>query len=79
MSEYEFNNEVIDRLARIETKMEAINEQCASRNSELDEIGIAAREALQSAKSAHHRINSMYIIATGIAGIVSWLLTYLRG
>jgi hypothetical protein len=79
MSEQDFHNDVIDRLARIETKQTSIDDQLKSRNNDLDEIGVIAREARQSAKSAHHRIDSMYVVATLIAGIVSWFLTYLKG
>lgn len=55
MPREDFEREVLQRLSRIESRQDA----CTERHECLRDTERTAREALQSAKSAHHRIDNM--------------------
>lgn len=78
MSERDFQTEVLERMARLE---EQLNEALDSVHK-LQEQFQATKElaiiADQRGRSAHHRINSMYVIAGIIGGIISFIVDYLR-
>lgn len=78
MSEQDFHNDVIDRLARIETQQVAINDKFEGWHKDLADTGVVAREALQSAKSSHHRINDLYIVAGLIVAFVSFIINLFK-
>lgn len=79
MSDHDFQSEVIDRLARIEEHISSIDQQCSIRYTELSEAKTTALNAMQSTRSAHHRINGMYIVAGAIGSIISFIVSLIRG
>ena len=65
MSMGDINPEALERIVRIETKLDMLVEM-------LPEIQRVAHErAEQSAKSAHHRIDNIYKVAGLISTIIS--------
>lgn len=78
MSEHDFQAEVLERLSRLEAQSaQALDtiKQLESRFQETNELTIIAD---QRARSAHHRINSMYVIAGAIGGLISFIVNYFR-
>ncbi len=75
----DFERDMIDRTARIETKLDIILETQHKQQDKLDEVDERATEALQSTKSAHHRIDDMQVTAMKIAGAVSTVIGLLIG
>lgn len=78
MSEHDFQAEVLERLSRLEAQsaqaLDAIK-QLEAQFQETKELAIIAD---QRGRSAHHRINSMYVIAGAIGGIISFIVDYFR-
>lgn len=78
MSERDFQTEVLERMARLEAQL---NEALDSVHK-LQEQFQATKELViiadQRGRSAHHRINSMYVIAGIIGGIISFIVDYFR-
>ncbi|MDD4601727.1 MAG: hypothetical protein PHQ46_11855 [Negativicutes bacterium] len=73
MGEKDFQQEVIDRLARIETKQDATAETVKQNTTTINQHSIDITENRQSAKSAHHRIDGIFWgagILGGVAGTV---------
>lgn len=54
-----FEKETVSRLSRIETQLTMLNESCAPCQTRLNRANDIAKEALFSAKSAHHRLDEM--------------------
>lgn len=79
MGEYDFQSEVIDRLARIEEQVRQISTVVNGHDAEITDMKETAVIARQSAKSAHHRIDYIYIIAGSIAAAVSFVINYFKG
>ena len=75
----DFERDMIDRSARIETKLDIILETQHKQQDKLDEVDERATEALQSTKSAHHRIDEMRVTVIKIAGAVSTAIGLLIG
>lgn len=72
--EKDFQREVIDRLARIETKQDSTAEAVSEHSRTISQHGERITVAEQSAKSAHHRINGIFATAGifgGLAGTVA--------
>lgn len=59
MGEELFEREVLQRLTRIETNQENINDQCVPCRSKVDNLEIAVARVEAAAKSAHHRLDTM--------------------
>lgn len=59
MGEEVFEREVLQRLTRIETKQENINNQCAPCRSKIDNLEITVARVEAATKSAHHRLDAM--------------------
>jgi peptidoglycan hydrolase CwlO-like protein len=59
LGEEVFEREVLQRLTRIETKQENINNQCAPCRSKIDNLEITVARVEAAAKSAHHRLDAM--------------------
>lgn len=59
MGQVNFENEVLQRLARIEAHQENTSKQCAPCQKKVDALEIAVAEIKASAKSAHHRLDTM--------------------
>ena len=73
MGEKEFEREVLDRLAIIETKIDPFLCQCHECQKTITEHSVHIAEIALSAKSAHHRIDGIFWgagILGGIAGTV---------
>jgi uncharacterized membrane protein YraQ (UPF0718 family) len=73
MGEHDFESEVLERLASIETEIRKVS----SLEVEMKEVRDMVITANQSVKSAHHRINGMYLIGGAIAGIISFFINLL--
>ncbi|WP_443674432.1 hypothetical protein [Megasphaera sp.] len=73
MGEHDFESEVLERLASIETEIRKVS----SLEVEMKEVRDMVITANQSARSAHHRINGMYLIGGAIAGIISFFINLL--
>ena len=68
-----FEREIIDRLARIETKLDETISTVATQTCEIKEQGTCITRLQESAKSAHKRIDGIYISAGCIGGAAGWL------
>lgn len=79
MGEHDFQSDVIDRLARIEEQLRQISVVVNGHDAEITDMKETAVIARQSAKSAHHRIDYIYIIAGSIAAAVSFVINYFKG
>lgn len=69
----EFQQEVIDRLARIETKQDATAETVKQHTETINHHSIEITKNEQSAKSAHHRIDGIYATAGLIGGVAGFI------
>lgn len=78
MSEHDFQTEVLERMSRLEAQ----SKQALDTVKKLEEQFQATKElaiiADQRGRSAHYRINSMYVIAGIIGGIISFIVDYFR-
>lgn len=77
--EQNFQREVIDRLARIETKQDSTI-KCVDNHSETickHSERITAIE--QSTKAAHHRIDGIYYGASVLGGIAGTVVNFIVG
>jgi tetrahydromethanopterin S-methyltransferase subunit G len=70
-----FEREVLQRLTRIETKQENINNQCAPCRSKIDHLEIAVARVEAATKSAHHRLDAMQ---TNSAEVKEELITAIK-
>lgn len=73
MGEHDFESEVLERLASIETEIRKVS----SLEVEMKEVRDMVITANLSVRSAHHRINGMYLIGGAIAGIISFFINLL--
>ena len=62
MSEEQFQTQILIKLGKIEEKLENIEAKVEAMDKELEAVHETALIAQQSSKSAHHRINTQYII-----------------
>ena len=53
----EFEKETVSRLSAIETKLDMLVDSCIPCRARINAANDMAHEALQSAKSAHHRLD----------------------
>ena len=58
--------------------VEAVRLMVEAMDKELEAVHETALIAQQSAKSAHHRINTQYIICGGILAVVSFIVNYFK-
>ena len=63
MSMVDISPEALERIVRIETKLDML--------VEMQRLQVAHERAEQSAKSAHHRIDNIYKVAGLISTIIS--------
>jgi hypothetical protein len=78
VSQDDFQREVIDRLARIETKQDATQITVADNVKTIAKHSISIAEINASAKSAHHRIDGICATAGllgGLAGTIANVIT----
>ncbi len=64
MGEQDFEREVLQRLARIETNQDNTTAECGPCRKKVDDLEIAVARVEASAKSAHHRLDTMQIDRT---------------
>jgi hypothetical protein len=77
LGEKDFQQEVIDRLARIETKQDSTAETVKQNTATINQHSIEITENRQSTRSAHHRINGIYASAGVVGGAVSFVIQWL--
>lgn len=75
MGEHDFQTEVLDRLARIETQQTMMYDQFKSAQHDLDSVNDIASKAMHSTQSAHHRLNEIKTDVLIIGGIISFFVT----
>lgn len=77
MGEKDFEREVLDRLAIIETKLDPVLSNCRECNKIIGQHSVSIAELCADINSAHHRIDGVYntagIISTVIGVIVNLL------
>lgn len=78
MSEEQFQTQILIKLSKIEEKLENIEAKVVAMDKELEDVHETALIAQQSSKSAHHRINTLYVICGGILAVVSLLVNYFK-
>lgn len=78
MREYDFQSEVLERLSRLEAQSAQALDTIKQLESQFQATKELAIIADQRGRSAHHRINSMYVIAGIIGGIISFIVDYFR-
>lgn len=78
MSERDFQTEVLERMARLEAQLNEALESVHKLQEQFQATKELAIIADQRGRSAHHRINSMYVIAGIIGGVISFIVDYFR-
>lgn len=78
MSERDFQTEVLERMARLEAQLNEALDSVHKLQEQFQATKELALIADQRGRSAHHRINSMYVIAGIIGGIISFIVDYFR-
>lgn len=78
MSEHDFQTEVLERMARMEAQLNEALDSVHKLQEQFQATKELAIIADQRGRSAHHRINSMYVIAGIIGGIISFIVDYFR-
>lgn len=78
MSERDFQTEVLERMARLEAQLNEALDSVHKLQGQFQATKELAIIADQRGRSAHHRINSMYVIAGIIGGIISFIVDYFR-
>ena len=71
--EKSFQDDVIDRLARIEEKQDATATTVCDHTKEIREQGLQVARVDESAKSAHKRIDGIYAAAAIVGGVAGWI------
>ena len=78
MSERDFQTEVLERMARREAQLNEALDSVHKLQEQFQATKELAIIADQRGRSAHHRINSMYVIAGIIGGVISFIVDYFR-
>lgn len=78
MSERDFQTEVLERMARLEAQLNEALDSVHKLQEQFQATKELAIIADQRGRSAHHRINSMYVVAGIIGGIISFIVDYFR-
>ena len=80
MGDHDFQQEVIDRLARIETNQVATMDTVKEQSKTLIGHGERITAVESSSKSAHHRIDGIFVCAgtlgTFAGGLVSFIASF---
>lgn len=77
MGEKDWQQEVIDRLARIETKQDATAKTVECNTTTINQHNERITRTEESAKSAHHRLNGLMATAGFVGGAVSFVIQLL--
>ncbi len=67
-SQSEFQREVVDRLARLETMLSVVTRDCPPCQARVGALEVQAAKMAASAASAHHRIDGLISTALWAAG-----------
>lgn len=78
MSERDFQTEVLERMARLEAQLNEALDSVHKLQEQFQATKELAIIADQRGRSAHHRINSMHVIAGIIGGVISFIVDYFR-
>lgn len=70
MSEHDFQNEVLQQLGEIQGSQKAMYDEMRTQQSDIKEVRTTATKAMDSAKSAHHRINFIYGLLGGLGTVI---------
>lgn len=73
----EFQREVVDRLARLETMLSVVTRDCPLCQSRIGALEIQAAKAAASTASAHHRIDGLISTAMWVAGAAGGIVAVL--
>ena len=76
MGERDFQEEVIDRLARIETKQDIHGETVAEQGKTISAHSISIEGTSNSVKSAHHRIDGICATAGLLGAVAGWAANF---
>lgn len=74
MVQIDFQREVIDRLARIETKQDATTITVADHSKIIAQHSIAIADGDSRSRSAHHRIDGIFWGAGLLGGAAGWVV-----
>lgn len=74
MGEYDFQNEVLQQLGRIEAKQDTMYDELRTQQADIKELREDTTKALQSAKAAHHRINFIMAILGAMGTAVGYIV-----
>lgn len=74
MGEVDFQREVIDRLARIETKQDVTTITVADHAKCITQHSISIADVNSRARSAHHRIDGIFWGAGLLGGAAGWVV-----
>lgn len=66
----EFQKEVVDRLARLETMLSVVTRDCPPCQARVGSLEVQAAKAAASTASAHHRLDGLISTALWAAGAV---------
>ena len=86
----EFQREVVDRLARLETMLSVVTRDCPLCQSRICALEVQAAKVAASTTSAHHRIDGLVATALWASGavggvtaaiiqVVLYLIKFIRG
>lgn len=67
-SQHEFQREVVDRLARLETMLSVVTRDCPPCQARVGALEVQAAKVAASTASAHHRIDGLISTALWAAG-----------
>lgn len=76
MGEVDFQREVIDRLARIETKQDVMTITVADHSKCITQHSIAIADGDSRSRSAHHRIDGILWGAGILGAIAGWVANF---
>ena len=74
MSEHDFQNEVLQQLGEIQGTQKSMYDEMRTQQSDIKEVRTTATKAIDSAKSAHHRINFIWGALGGVATVVGGIV-----
>ena len=78
MSESEFQGKVLNKLGSIESNQNTMYDELRTQQDDIKDLRDKATQAFDSAKSAHHRINTLYAIGGLVASIIAYFMSQLQ-
>lgn len=78
MSEFEFQKKVLEELGSISSKQSIFYDEQRTQQADIKELKENVTKALESTKSAHHRINTIFQIIGGLAtAVITLIIAYI--